>query len=216
MRAERRRTSSRKSVAALLPAGAALMLLASSAHPQDDGTFHLRLTSHSFQNGHTLPLSMIDNAEENGVNRCTPNGSAGGNESPELAWEGVPWGTQSFIVVVYDTTASFTHWGLYNIAARARGVPANAGILNSSYGDQITNDFGDAHYDGPCPPANVAPDVHRYQFTVYALDTTIHLSGSANFPAGAETLYHALIKAGREGHILGSASLLGLYSATPP
>jgi phosphatidylethanolamine-binding protein (PEBP) family uncharacterized protein len=59
------------------------------------------------------------------------------------------------------------------------------------------------------------PNVHDYVFTVYALDTELKLSSSANFPANAETLYHALIQAGRDGHILDSASLTGFFSSTP-
>jgi hypothetical protein len=50
---------------------------------------------------------------------------------------------------------------------------------------------------------------------VYALDIELQLPASANFPATAETLYQALIKAGKQNHILASASLTGLYSTTP-
>jgi Raf kinase inhibitor-like YbhB/YbcL family protein len=121
------------------------------------------------------------------------------------------------VVVVYDVTAAFTHWGMYNISASATGLPENAGVAGSTYGDQIVNDFLlAAQYNGPCPPAGVFPDVHMYLFTVYDLDTTLILPSSPNFPALAETLYQALIKAGRGGHILASASLIGLYSSTPP
>lgn len=81
----------------------------------------------------------------------------------------------------------------------------------------MVNDFAiGAEYDGPCPPANVSPFVHRYVFTVYALDIQLTLPSSANFPATAETLYQALIAAGKDGHILESASISGLYSTTPP
>jgi len=69
--------------------------------------------------------------------------------------------------------------------------------------------------DGPCPPAGVEPFAHHYVFTVYALDTELALSASANFPANAETLYEVLIHAGREGHTLASGSIVGLFSATP-
>jgi phosphatidylethanolamine-binding protein (PEBP) family uncharacterized protein len=61
----------------------------------------------------------------------------------------------------------------------------------------------------------VAPEIHSYVFTVYALSTTLSLPGSTNFPANGETLYHALIAAGQHGQILGKASLTALYSATP-
>jgi phosphatidylethanolamine-binding protein (PEBP) family uncharacterized protein len=95
-------------------------------------------------------------------------------------------------------------------------LPQNAGVAGSRYGTQIENDFGlGQQYDGPCPPAGVAPEIHSYVFTVYALSTTLSLPGSTNFPANGETLYHALIAAGQHGQILGKASLTALYSATP-
>jgi Raf kinase inhibitor-like YbhB/YbcL family protein len=121
------------------------------------------------------------------------------------------------VVVLYDVTASFTHWGMYNISANAKQLPENAGVANSSYGLQIENDFDlGQQYDGPCPPANVPPDTHKYVFTAYALSTKLNLPASTNFPANAETLYHALIVAGQQNQILGEASLTGLYSSTPP
>jgi Raf kinase inhibitor-like YbhB/YbcL family protein len=153
---------------------------------------------------------------ETEVNVCSINGAPGGNESPELSWRDAPAGTRSFVVTLYDVTAAFTHWRMYNIAANSVGLPQNAGVAGSPYGMQIVNDFFiGAEYDGPCPPVNVAPFVHTYIFTVYALDVTLTLPSSANFPATAETLYQALIAAGRQGHILGSASIVGLYSTTP-
>ena len=185
---------------------------ATRADPQSP----FQLSSTTFSNNETLPLSMINNIVVNGSNSCSIDGSPGGNESPELAWTNAPAGTASFLVTTYDTTAAFTHWGMYNISPTATGLPENAGVAGSSYGDQIFNDFFvGAEYDGPCPPAGVRPYAHHYVFTVYALDMTLHLPASPNFPASAETLYQALIKAGRYHHILGSSSLVGYYSTTP-
>lgn len=190
----------------------AASVLATAAHAQDG----FRLTSPEFSQDGTPPLSMILNNPTNGVNSCTASGAAGQDRSPALSWSGAPWGTRSFVVVLYDTTAAFTHWGMYNIPANVNALPQNAGVAGSSYGAQITNDFLlGKEYDGPCPPAGYAPEVHNYVFTVYALSTTLDLPSSANFPANAETLYHALIKAGENGQILGHASLTALYSATP-
>lgn len=164
-----------------------------------------------------MPISTIHNNVVNNVNTCSVDGSPGGNQSPELFWTGAPPGTKTFAVITYDVTASFTHWGMYNIAGTASGLPENAGAAGSKYGQQVFNDFGiGAEYDGPCPPANTPPNTHRYVFTVYALDVSLTLHGTANFPANAETLYHALLRAGRERHILASTSITGLYSSTPP
>lgn len=62
------------------------------------------------------------------------------------------------------------------------------------------NYFG---YDGPCPPWN-DERIHRYVFTLYALDLP-RLSAEGNF-TGQEAL-QAMV-----GHILGQASVTGFYS----
>lgn len=209
----------RRGLRVLACASIAAGLLAGHLHAQDTDAFNagFRLTSTTFANGSAMPISTVSNIVVNGANSCSATGAAGGNESPELSWTGAPEGTRTFVVVTYDVTASFTHWGIYNIAGTATGLPQNAGVAGSSYGLQIVNDFGiGPQYDGPCPPAGVAPDTHKYVFTVYALGAALELPGSENFPANAETLYHALIAAGRRHEILGTASLTGYYSATPP
>ncbi|HUB28712.1 MAG TPA: YbhB/YbcL family Raf kinase inhibitor-like protein [Terracidiphilus sp.] len=193
----------------LLTAG---VTLATTAFAQDGFQLH----STAFQNNGTPPLAMILNESTNGVNSCTASGAAGGDQSPELYWTGAPSQTRSFVVVLYDTTASFTHWGIYNISGNFYGLPQNAGVAGSKFGTQIENDFAfGQQYDGPCPPAGYAPEIHNYVFTVYALSTTLNLPGSANFPSNAETLYHALIAAEAQGQVLAKASLTALYSATP-
>lgn len=195
-----------------LPLVVAGALLATTAHAQNGFALH----SVVLANGGTPPLSMILNNPTNGVNSCTASGAAGGDQSPELFWTDAPLGTRSFVVVLYDTTAAFTHWGMYNISPFSFGLPQNAGVAGSRFGLEVENDFGlGQEYDGPCPPAGVAPDIHNYVFTVYALSTTLTLPASTNFPANGETLYHALIAAGVNGQILGQASLTGLYSSTP-
>jgi len=61
-----------------------------------------------------------------------------------------------------------------------------------------------------------AVHVSLIKVTVYALDILLKLPSSQNFPPTAETLFQALIQAGRNHHILQSASITGLYSTTPP
>jgi len=167
---------------------------------------HFKVTSATFSNGGTIPLVMV-------YNQC-PYYPGGGNESPQLSWTNAPRGTRSFVVVAYDPTASFTHWGIYNISGRATGLPLNAGVPNSPYGLQVSNDFGDLNYDGPCPPPQYNPPSHTYVFTVYALDTVLPtLPTYGDFPPGSEALYHALIAAARGDHILDSASIVGYFPA---
>jgi Raf kinase inhibitor-like YbhB/YbcL family protein len=191
---------------------AASVALAVTAHAQTGFQLH----SVAFPENGTPPLSAILNNPANGVNACTVSGAAGGDQSPELYWTDAPLGTRSFVVVLYDTTAAFTHWGIYNISANLNGLPQNAGVAGSRFGAQVENDFDlGQEYDGPCPPASVVPDIHNYVFTVYALSSTLTLPGSTNFPPNGEALYHALITAGERGQILGHASLTALYSATP-
>lgn len=204
-----------KYIRILAALGLAFGVFSATSVAQSGGEFQLR--SSTFSNNSVLPISTILNNQVNGVNTCSINGAAGGDTSPELSWSGTPWGTVSFAVVTYDVTAGFTHWGIYNIRGNATGLPANAGVAGSVYGQQIENDFDlGQQYDGPCPPTGVTPDTHQYVFTVYALSTWLTLPGSANFPSNSEALYHALIRAGQNGQILGTASLTGYYSSTPP
>ena len=192
---------------------AVTLSLSGPANSQDDRRFEVH--SPTFKNDTTVPLSMVDNIVVNGSNVCSIDGSPGGNESPQLSWTNAPADTRSFVVVLFDTTASFAHWGLYNIAADATGLPANAGAAGSTFGQQVFNDFPDQNYDGPCPPPNLPPNVHHYVFTVYALGSELDLPSSANFPANADTLFRALLQAAMRDDVLASASITGFYSTTP-
>src|SRR5262249_6303655 len=110
------------------------------------GNGKFQVTSTTFTDGGTIPLIMV-------WNQCSFY-PGGGNQSPELPWTKVPGNTRSFAVVMYDVTASFTHWAIYNISPQVHELPQNAGISGSPYGAQVLNDYGvgDLSYDGPCPP----------------------------------------------------------------
>ena len=117
---------------------------------------------------------------------------------------------------MYDRTAAFTHWGMYNISEDATGLPQNEGVAGSTRGQQIFQTLGNSsEYSGPCPPKDLEPVVHHYVVTVFALSTTLDLASSANFPATADTLYRALYRAAGNGHVLAHAFLVGLYSSKP-
>jgi len=214
MKSTMNKTLYRLTICLVIGVAANLTNLARAQENQFSDAF--QLTSSTFANNSTLPIETIHNIISNNVNVCSIDGSVGQNESPALSWTNAPPGTRTFVVVDFDVTAAFTQWAMYNIPATTTQLPENAGVAGSPYGSQVMNDyFAAEQYDGPCPPTNDPPNNHRYVFTVYALDERLKLPGSADFLPIGETLYQALIVAGRQGHILASATLTGFYSTTP-
>ena len=69
--------------------------------------------------------------------------------------------------------------------------------------NMMGNYFG---YDGPCPPWNDEIP-HRYVFTLYAIDTP-RLAVEGHFTK--EQTLQAM-----KGHVLGEASITGLYALNP-
>jgi len=124
----------------------------------------------------------------------------GQNISPVLAWEYVPDGTKSFALIIDDPDApskTWVHWIVYNIPADVRRLPQN----DSKYLMGL-NDFDTTKYDGPCPPSGM----HRYRFTLYALDTMIPTAAQA---PNKDRLLNAM-----QGHILEQTVLVGTYTRT--
>lgn len=148
----------------------------------------LRLTTTSFQ-GNQIP----------GRFTCSGEGI-----SPQLAWNAPPAGTASFALIVTDPDAprgTFVHWVLFNLPAGARalaeGVPTESELEDGSR--QGRNDFGGIGYGGPCPPGHA---VHRYFFTLYALDTKLNMAAGAT---------RAQVETSMQGHILAKGELMGRY-----
>ena len=152
----------------------------------------------------------------------------GDNVSPALDWEGVPEGTESLLLFVYDLDAGeesgasvppgFVHWVVFNIPTTVGGygedVPAGGELDDGAL--QGSNDFvpfeggggefpGGAPikgvgYDGPCPA-----DEHRYVFALYALDTVLDVEPGAAMPQIFEAM---------GGHTVAQAEYMGVYA--PP
>lgn len=123
----------------------------------------------------------------------------------------------------------FVHWLIANIPADVHEIAQGAcsdGIVAHGKATppgpagavQGRNDYtgwfaGDAAmageyrgYDGPCPPWNDAL-VHRYRFTVHALDVE-RLDLAPGFDLAA-------LRAAMEGHVLALATLTGTYTLNP-
>ncbi|MDE7547506.1 kinase inhibitor [Acetobacter fabarum] len=155
------------------------------------------LTSPAFANGDVLPQAQVYNGM----------GQSGQNLSPPLQWHGAPQGTRSFVVTVYDpdapTGSGWWHWVVVNVPPAVTSLPQGAGSGKADLPDgamQVRTDFGVPGYGGAAPPAG---RVHRYVFTVYALDVpALDVTPDAS-PALVGFMVHH--------HQLGSASLTALY-----
>jgi len=131
---------------------------------------------------------------------------------------------------------SFFHWTLIDLPVDVRTIEAGEcckGITPHGKGGPATrvgdwevrhglNDYtgwfasdrdmaGDWYgYDGPCPPWNDVV-LHRYVFTVYALD----VDRLALDPALAQRFEGRHVLEAMQGHILDQASLTGIYTLNP-
>lgn len=100
-------------------------------------------------------------------------GCTGGNQSPALSWTAGPEGTLSYAIVMHDpdapTGVGFFHWIVTDLPATTTSLAEAASTTSMPAGAvQSYTDFGGNGYGGPCPPPGPA---HRYEISVYALDT---------------------------------------------
>ena len=157
-----------------------------------------KLESNDIRNGATLPMAQVY------------HGCGGENISPELHWSGAPAGVKSFALTMYDpdapTGSGWWHWQIYDIPASASSLPRGAGDVDSNAAPkgsvQTRNDFGETGYGGACPPKGSKP--HRYQFTLYALDTDrLRLQKSASA---------AMVGYNLKAHALAQSRIEALYA----
>ena len=151
----------------------------------------MTLTSPAFEQGGQIPSKYT----------CE-----GDDISPPLAWDGVPEGTKSLVLIIDDPDAPdpkapqlvWVHWIVYNIPPDTKGLPENASKAGLPQGTALgLNDFKKVGYGGPCPPIGR----HRYFHKLYALDVTLDLT-RASKPE---------IELAMKGHVLADAELIGTY-----
>jgi len=146
-----------------------------------------------------------------------PNGSIptkytceGAGISPPLEWSGAPANTKSFALIVEDPDAPdpakptrvVSHWVAYNIPASTTKLAENGSKAGMPPGSaQGSNERGDQAYMGLCPPIGR----HRYFFKLFALDTLLK---GLNNPKKAD------LEKAIQGHIVGTAELIGNYQKT--
>lgn len=156
---------------------------------EKEAVMSFEITSPAFKHGETIPSDFS----------CK-----GRDLSPALTWTEPPTATKSFALIMDDPDApigTWVHWVIFNIPASTRdlkeGMPTESQLSDGSV--QGKTSAGSTGYHGPCPPSGT----HRYFFKLYALDTMLDLSASAN----KKDLLAAM-----EGHILANAELMGTFS----
>lgn len=162
----------------------------------------LILTSENFKEGELLGIDHV-------LSEAYGFGCAGHNLSPALSWSGAPAGTESFAVTCFDpdapTGSGFWHWVVANIPVAVNALPVGAGDPASGKMPagalEVRTDFGKPGYGGPCAP--VGDNVHRYIFTVYAVDLK-------TLPVTADTSA-AIVGFYLNFHTLAKTSLIGLF-----
>ena len=156
------------------------------------------LSSPDFKDGARLATKNAGN------NKSNPN-CVGENISPALSWSGVPEGTKSLALLMFDPEGrppgGVSHWVAYGIAPTVTGFAEGevSKVSDKYVGGTSTQGVG--NYSGPCTPAG-AP--HHYTFTLIATD----LEPSALAPGLKRD---ELIKA-LDGHAKGATGLIGTFS----
>lgn len=113
--------------------------------------------------------------------------------SPPLTWSGAPSSTQSFAIVVDDSSAPITpyvYWIVFDISPATSSIPQGQlppGAL------QAQNTAGRTAYNAPCPSGHP----HSYRFTVYALNKMLNLPSGTSLKNAWTAIAGATIGRGR-------------------
>ena len=158
----------------------------------------LSLTSPSFQAGALMNVKYC--------NLIIPGGQ---NISPALVWADPPAATKSFVVTcidLYKKADNWVHWMVVDIPIGTLDLPEGASSNNMPVGAvELFNDFSRQEYGGPQPPTTA---LHRYAFTVYALNVE-SLNLNPNRALTEEELLEVI-----KDKILEKATSIGAYKRT--
>ncbi len=182
-------------------AAAGMMVSAGSLLAQGRGAAPapMTLTSPAFTDGGTIPARYGCRAQP-------------ANVSPPLEWRGVPAGTKSLVLMLHDLDPrpqkgfqDFLHWMIWNIPTTTEALPeavAPTATLGDGARQMVSAGRGGGPaigYRSPCPPSGV----HHYAFELFALDIAPNLPVSST---------RADVTKAIDGHIIGHAVLVGLFS----
>jgi phosphatidylethanolamine-binding protein (PEBP) family uncharacterized protein len=109
--------------------------------------------------------------------------NSGGNHSPKIDWTGVPEGTQSLVLTMYDQTNTTPHRIVCNLSPSLMGQPPDIKTTVPD-GAQVSTGHGkpgNAWY-GPGAGGNA----HAYEIAIWALSTPM-LEGGCSMSGAAPT-----------------------------
>lgn len=137
---------------------------------------------------------------------------AGIEVSPALAWDGVPEGTESFVVIMRDLDAitnlgtdTHLYWMLWNIPKEARALSEAVPALEELGDGTRQISTAGPWYRGPAAPPS--GPTHHYAFEIYAVSAKIDVPPVGQTPAATESA----VRAAMVGKILGKGTLVGLF-----
>lgn len=145
----------------------------------------VEVTSSAFEEGARIPTRFTCDGED---------------VPPPLSWSNVPDGAEEIVIVVDDPDApggTFIHWIVAGIDPTTERLDAGEVPEGAVEG---TNDFGEARYRGPCPPAG--DDPHRYEFVVFAMEEATRLGEQPGVEEFREVI---------EGHAIATGTLTAEY-----
>jgi len=134
-------------------------------------------TQPAYETPSAVPSGLTIRVDSLGAGSPLPDAHTckGVGESPGVAWDGIPAGTKSLVLIMDDPDAPngrFTHWIVYNIppvsGELARAQPNVKVLVNGA--QQGDTSAGSRGYYPPCPPIGTT---HRYVFRLYAVDMDI-------------------------------------------
>jgi len=157
------------------------------------------------------PMTLTTTAFPDGGQIPTKYTQAGEQVSPALTWTNTPAGTVTFALHMHDidvarnkTTDDQAHWVVWNIPGTATGLPEGVpkGETLADGSHQIS--ASGPVYRGPGAPAT--GPLHHYVFEIFALDTKLDVTATAD---AFET--RAAVMKALQGHVLGKATYMGLF-----
>ena len=152
-----------------------------------------------------------------------------GDISPHIKWEGEPYGTKSFALVMDDPASDvhgfsvdvlWTHWVVYSIPPEVTELAVGqvSGEWLENGAKQGANDYERVRYSGPCPIPTLSflgrdwvrvgqptmAEDRQYYFRLYALDFRTGLISGVD----RDTLLRSI-----DGHIIAAGELSVAYKS---